>query len=455
MTEYSTDTFDEEFMDILDTKEIDLLVGTNASNNLDRDDKLFALLDRVIDFESDKMYIKKIEKKTNKIRKFCTTCNTENYLRNDYHNGHIICTKCSEVVDVLMDELLEHNNGSGQQAKRCNRVTSIFTPEGSLGTYIPGSSYNKVRREHMWINMPYRERSLLAILNIISEKCKKGKIIGCIEDDAKIFYKNVSDYRHSQGTKLGRPIIIRGKNRLSLIAACIYYACLRKGKTRSPSELSTLFGIEYSKITKGLKLFKTMFALQGVEFQISAAHQYISRNAPILGIIDENLVQCIRIAKNAQKLHISSKHNPISIASACMLTVTLLNNINIDIDNLAKHFKISPLTIFKSYSKLEPYIEILIDDEKTKLISKLMEKERAKIRPTKRLRRIFCRIMEEEDTKLCKNKWNKDKQSLDVYFGYTNDVVRTYLRRNRKRRENVSKYISIKPIKDNIKITIK
>ena len=50
----------------------------------------------------------------------------------------------------------------------------------------------------------------------ITQKCSEGKIMKCIEDDAKIMYNNICDCKHMTGKNKGKNIIIRGINRESL-----------------------------------------------------------------------------------------------------------------------------------------------------------------------------------------------------------------------------------------------
>ena len=53
-------------------------------------------------------------------------------------------------------------------------------------------------------------------------------------------YKNISDCKHAIGKNKDKAIIIRGKNRISVIAACIIFACRKKDKTRSPKEIAEI-----------------------------------------------------------------------------------------------------------------------------------------------------------------------------------------------------------------------
>ena len=115
--------------------------------------------------------------------------------------------------------------------------------------------------------MPYKERSLHQVLKEIQEKCRLASILKCIEDDAKILYKNISETTYTEGNNKGKPIIIRGKNRKSLIAACIFFACKRKGDTRSPKEIAKLFELKDTEITKGCKTFLKMRKSKNFELQ--------------------------------------------------------------------------------------------------------------------------------------------------------------------------------------------
>jgi hypothetical protein len=187
----------------------------------------------------------------------------------------------------------------------------------------------------------------------------------CIEDDAKIMYKNISDSKHTIGKNMDKNIIIRGINRKSLIAACVLYACRKKDKTRSPKEIAELFELKYTQITKGCKTFSRMAKNKNMELKLNSTkpEHFITRFCDELKIKKEYADQSIQIANNVQKLHIASVHTPLSLATGSIYLMIHLNRLNIQKKTIAEKFNVSQVTIAKAFKKLEPFINILTNDD--------------------------------------------------------------------------------------------
>ena len=150
---------------------------------------------------------------------FCENCNDDNIVEDTAH-GIIVCRSCGEVLSNLMDtnpEWTQYNDDNKKDMNRCSHPISQLLPQSSTATTIAGSCSSRIKTLHGWSAMPYKERSLNEVFKIIQAKCAEGKILKCIEDDAKIMYKNISDCKHVTGKNSGKPIIIRGKNRTSEI----------------------------------------------------------------------------------------------------------------------------------------------------------------------------------------------------------------------------------------------
>ena len=66
---------------------------------------------------------------------------------------------------------------------------------------------------------------------------------------------------------------------------------------------------------------------------------------------------------NIQKIQIANSHTPISIAIGAIYLVIYMNNVNISKKELSRIFDISQVTIKKTFNKLEPFINILLNDK--------------------------------------------------------------------------------------------
>jgi transcription initiation factor TFIIIB Brf1 subunit/transcription initiation factor TFIIB len=308
------------------------------------------------------------EKKINKKKKiYCESCNNDDLVEDTSH-GILVCKSCGQVVANLMDcgaEWSNHNDDNKKDMNRCSHPISQLLPQSSTATTIAGSYSSRIKTLHGWGSMPYKERSLNDVFKIIQKKCFVGKIMKCIEDDAKIMYKNISDCKHITGKNKGKSIIIRGKNRMSVIAACVLFACRKKEKTRSPKEIAELFDLKYTEITKGCKIFQKLAKLKNMELKLNTTkpEHFILRFCEELKIKKEYSDQAKQISDNVQKIQIASVHTPMSLATGSIYLMIHLNNLAIQKKFIADKFNVSQVTIAKAFKKLEPFKNLLTNDE--------------------------------------------------------------------------------------------
>lgn len=291
-------------------------------------------------------------------------------------------------------EWTQYNDDNKKDMNRCSYPISQLLPQSSTATTISGSCPSRLRTLHGWSAMPYKERSLNEVFKIIQFKCNKGKILKCIEDDAKITYKNISDCKHIDGINKDKTIIIRGKNRMSVIAACIIFACRRKGKSRSPKEIAELFGLKNTEVTKGCKIFERLAKLKNIETNLSSSRpeDFIIRFCDDLKIKKEYTEQAIQISENVQKLQIASVHTPLSLATGSIYLMIFLNDLDIQKRVIADKFNVSQVTIAKAFKKLEPFMKILTNDDICNRLSVEIKKYQNEISISEFLKPKFIRF---------------------------------------------------------------
>ena len=377
------------------------------------DDELFNLLDDLSQERLVRSNSLSPQQKTNATDELiCKNCNSSDNLSEDSAEGIIVCIGCGSIVTSNMfDSTLEtrnYGNDGSNTVARCGTVTNHFLPQSSLGTSISGTTRSKIKLLHSWSAMPYKERSLNVVLKQIQSKCSDGGIMKGIEDDAKILYKNISESKHIYGKNKGKTVIIRGTNRRSLVASCVFFACKRKGVTRSPKEIAKLFDLKYKDITKGYKMFLKLAKIKHLQHEnkISNPEHFITRYGRDLHIKDDFIKQAIQIATNIQKLDIASTHTPFSVATSSILLMIEINKFNIDKKYLAKKFNVSDVTITKTFKKIEKYKEILVNDQLTNMLAQRIEEERKLIKIPDKLKGIYDVNKEKEK----EQKKNKDKE---------------------------------------------
>ncbi len=327
---------------------------------------------------------------------FCNECHNDDIIE-DSSQGILVCKGCGRVIDSLIDtgaEWTQYNDDNKKDMNRCSHPISQLLPQSSTATTIGGSCSSRIKTLHGWGAMPYKERSLNEVFKIIQKICQEGKIIKCIEDDAKIMYKNISDCKHIEGKNEGKAIIKRGKNRMSIIAATVLFACRKKGKTRSPKEIAELFGLKYTEITKGCKIFQNLAKLKNMDLNlnITKPEHFIIRFCDELKIKKEYTTQSIQISNNVQKLQIASVHTPLSLATGSIFMMIQLNKLNIQKKIIADKFNVSQVTIAKAYKKLEPFMDLLTNDNLCERLSVEIKKYQNNIDLTEELKSKFVRF---------------------------------------------------------------
>ena len=313
---------------------------------------------------------KKIEVK----KKICKSCKSDKLII-DNIKGYLVCAECAVINQEFLDEIPEftfdeENNCNGNGASRYGCPSNYFFPKSALGTKIASKSYNKVSALQRQGQMPYREKSLLEVLERIQSKCKKYNITQSIIDSAKILYKKVSDCKHVRGKRKGKNMIMRCINRRSMIAACVFYACKMQKEPRSPKEIADIYELEIKHVHRGCRRILDYIDLNSAFYQIrnSQAADFIERLAKKLEIDKKYIDISKDVCNNIHKLDIASTHEPPSVAAGCILLVAITYNVNISKKQISEIFDISDVTISKTYRKIHPYYKIILNNKVTDLI---------------------------------------------------------------------------------------
>jgi transcription initiation factor TFIIB len=298
----------------------------------------------------------------------CVNCKTDIHFVENYSEGTIVCNNCGIVHSEIIDrspEWVNFDDSNKGSASRCSKMPTNSL-NNTIGTSIACYNGSRLHILHKWSTVQYKEYTLNEVYENIRDKCRIASILKCIEDDAKILYKNITDIKIKTGLKKGKRAIIRGKNKISLIAACLYYACKRREHTRSPKEIASLFGIKDTEITKGCKIFLKLKNNVDVQYDLnsSTADHFIPRYCKDLHIT-EYIEDVMKIVKNSQKINLCSEHTPLSVAIGSILLISHCYKLNITKKILAAKFPVSEVTINKAYIKILEYKQILLDDDLT------------------------------------------------------------------------------------------
>lgn len=295
----------------------------------------------------------------------CFNCESEDLLF-DSEYSFLTCKNCGVIVCTLLDKKNE-----ATMALVDGSNISHFLPKSSLGTSISGNPRMKIRKVNDWWKWEYKEKAFYDDKKFIEDKCYNAKLHQAIVDNALNLYKRISETRD----KNGKYFINRGINRIGLMAASVYYGSKMQKQPRSPKEIAVVFGLKQTEMTKGCKRFLALIDHKVLyNTEMNETKDFVERYCNKLGLDHSYYYRVIELIKNIDKLQIATNHQPPSVAAAAiLLTVSLLgNNTEISLNKKKLHalFKISEVTITKTYNKIYPWLRLLMDSEQTEIAAK-------------------------------------------------------------------------------------
>jgi transcription initiation factor TFIIIB Brf1 subunit/transcription initiation factor TFIIB len=309
-------------------------------------------------------------KKDTKDELVCISCRCPDLII-DTAKGHMVCSDCGVINKEYLDENPDMSNSDNDNNMSCyGAPTSHFYPKSSLGTKIVSKGYNRLSFLQKQGQMPYKEKSLMDVLETIQFKCKKYGITQSIIDSAKILYKKVSESVHIKGKRKGKNIIMRCVNRRSTIAACLFYACKLQKETRSPKEIADIYDLEIKHVNHGCRKFCDIIDIGSLFYDIksSQSSDFIERFSKKLNIDKEYINITKDVSNNIHKLELATTHEPPSVAAGCILLVVEYYNLAVTKKQISDVFDISDVTISKTYRKIWVYHKIILSNTITNLI---------------------------------------------------------------------------------------
>lgn len=278
----------------------------------------------------------------------CDFCSSTDIILED---GNYFCKGCNSITSRFIDSNAEWRYYGAEDSKstdptRCGMPVNNLLPESSLGSII-GNKMNEsydmrlIRKYHMWNSMTYKERTLYNIFDNITLNATNSGISNSIIEEAKMFYKKVSESK-----------ITRGENRSGLIASSIYMSCKSNKVPRSTKEIAKMFNIKITTMTKGCKKFRDIMKMN---LESTKAEDFIQRFSSKLNLTIEIRDLCRHIVDKADELNIVSENTPPSIAAGSIYLCICLCNLDITKKDLSLACGISQVTLTKCYKKLYMY----------------------------------------------------------------------------------------------------
>lgn len=308
--------------------------------------------------------------------KYCINCKSEKLIE-DQNLCAIVCFDCGMVNTEILDsgiEFPQYNSAENNIVNRCGCPSNFFFPKSSQGTIIVGNTTNRLRQRQNWDLMVYRERSLNNVFEFIADVCKKNNIQKIILDSTKILYKKINDCKHKTGKNMGKQIIIRGENRISIIAACFFKACELNKQPKNIKTVAALFSLTEKKVSKGNKQYDKILRnsddVNFYNFSLDITEDFINTYGRKLKLDKKCIDMAITISHNAYRMKLATDHNPQSVAAGIILTATTYLDLDIKKKKISKVFGTSDITTTKIFNKITPYVDALIDNDATEYIIK-------------------------------------------------------------------------------------
>jgi transcription initiation factor TFIIB len=289
----------------------------------------------------------------------CNAANISDYITD---GNMTICTLCNTIQERDLDANAEWkmhtgDNSRGADVSRCSAPTDDMFPNMSMGSVIGhnGDSrknslgITKMRQRQVWNSCSYKETALYYVNEQITIICANNNIPSSIAHHAIKLYNDINSRK-----------ITRGDNRAGIIAACLYYSCKMNGAHRTTLEISQMFNIESSIVTKGTKDFNDILT---IEVQAIKAVDLIDRFCSKMNIMPRYIALCKEIVKNADDNSIVCENTIASIAAGAIYLVSIICDLKLSKKDVEEHCIISQVTINKCYKNMVANISYLITDD--------------------------------------------------------------------------------------------
>lgn len=283
----------------------------------------------------------------------CKHCGSLDIVLDD---GNYVCYGCHCLADRFIDMTAEWRyygaeDNKGTDPTRCGMPVNELLPDSSLGSVIShqqNESYDMklIKKYHMWNSISYKERSLYNIFERITQNAVSAGISPSIIEEAKAFYKKVSESR-----------ISRGENRNGLIATSIYMSCKSNNVPRSTKEIAKIFNLKNTTMTRGCKKFNAVMLLN---IESTRPVDFVQRFCSKLGLPHNMRDECKRIIERADELNIICESTPPASASGCIYLCNLAYDLGLSKKNIADASGISMVTLSKTIKKLVSYKDHLV-----------------------------------------------------------------------------------------------
>lgn len=285
----------------------------------------------------------------------CEKCGSCEVITDDENR---VCKSCGVVLGAVMETGAEwryYGSGDtrrGDDPTRCGMAESDLLPNISNSLVIEGRGSTKFSRLHSWNSIPHREKSLMDVFNIMKEAVYNEKLPAVVLDKAQIMYKMINDSSSR-----------RGDIRISLMAACVYFACLDRKIAKSHKQIASAFGISTKKMTIGCnKCKEILFSKEPAyinDLREESISDIIKRICKQMSLDHEIEKESLQVYTNANKIGLLLNTTPQCSAVSIIYFVCQKHKIKRTKKTIAEIVDVSQVSvgkINKTFKKYETFL---------------------------------------------------------------------------------------------------
>jgi transcription initiation factor TFIIIB Brf1 subunit/transcription initiation factor TFIIB len=310
---------------------------------------------------------------------WCEECDTD--INIHVEKDENVCHGCGSTFGHNIDTSLETRYFGGDSRDpdptRVGHPPNPNFPQSSGGTRIlqtigESKEMRRIRQYHSWNIMPYNERSLWGVFDLLHVRCTQAGISTAIEEETKQLYAQVSPLK-----------IWRGVAKEALLGACLYESLKRHGSPWRPAEVAAIFQIDSKWITKGSKQLSelleeyahstaknTITEIPYEEEKITHStgfHHYLE---PAMHRLETPRVHhgsilafATRMGNRINKVGMVSETTPSSLAASAMVLTCEHFNLDKTTAEIAKVCSISTATLQKCLKRIAKWRPLLFSEK--------------------------------------------------------------------------------------------
>lgn len=207
----------------------------------------------------------------------------------------------------------------------------------------------------------YFERRLYQKIMAFKKKCLEKYIDNYIVETGVEYLVKISKLKYLDGKNVGRHLIFR-KNISRIYAGCLFRAFKNNGKCKTDQFIASVFCIQKSDVSKGIKMFNKIILKYDVEIQNLNIHpnNYIDHYCEELGLSDFFKEPLKIVVGNILKYNILNNKKYMSLIEGCLMLITF--RLNIDIDEVIYKYddKKNEKSINKTFYQLYTFNDIIM-----------------------------------------------------------------------------------------------